>query len=72
VYNRVTQYIRKRIDDGAFRSDVDPAVAARSLVGMAMHHATVQALFKDTIVTANTEEYAVEMVRIFLAGMERR
>jgi AcrR family transcriptional regulator len=72
VYNRVTQYIRKRIDDGVFRTDVDPAVAARSLVGMAMHHATVQALFQDTIVTAKTEEYAAEMVRIFLAGMERR
>jgi AcrR family transcriptional regulator len=71
-YDRITDYIRKRMEAGAFRADIDPAVAARVLVGMAVHHATVQALFRDTVVTANREEYAVEMVQIFLAGIERR
>ncbi len=39
---------------------------------MAVHHATVQALFKDTVVTTTREEYAVGMAEIFLAGIERR
>jgi AcrR family transcriptional regulator len=71
-YDRITVYIRMRIEAGAFRAEIDPAVSARVLVGMAVHHATVQALFKDTVVTANREEYATEMVEIFLAGIERR
>jgi AcrR family transcriptional regulator len=71
-YDRVTKYFRKRIDEGAFRADIDPSVAARSLVGMAVHHATVQALFHDTVVTASREDYASGMVEIFLAGIERR
>ena len=71
-YDRVTQYIRKRIDDGAFREDIDPANAARGLVGMAVHHATVQALFRDTVVTSSREEFARQTMEIFLAGMERR
>ena len=71
-YDRVSSYIRKRIDDGAFRSDIDPAAAARALVGMAVHHATVQTLFRDTVVALGHEEYATQMVNIFLAGVERR
>ena len=39
---------------------------------MAVHHATIQALFHDTVVTSSREEYAAEMVEIFLAGIERR
>jgi AcrR family transcriptional regulator len=69
-YDRISDYIRKRMEAGAFRADIDPFVAARALVGMAVHHATVQALFRDTIVTASREEYATEMVEIFLAGIE--
>ena len=71
-YDRISDYIRKRMEAGAFRADIDPAVAARALVGMAVHHATVQALFRDTVVSKGREEYAVEMVEIFLAGIERR
>jgi AcrR family transcriptional regulator len=72
IYDRISDYIRKRIDAGAFRADIDPAVASRVLVGMAVHHATVQALFHDTVVTASREEYASGMVEVFLAGIERR
>jgi AcrR family transcriptional regulator len=72
IYDKVSGYIRKRIDAGEFRSDIDPCSAARALVGMAVHHATVQALFKDTVVTSSREDYAREMVEIFLAGMVRR
>jgi len=71
-YDRITQYIRGRIDAGAFRADIDPATAARALIGMAVHHATVQALFRDTVVSADREAYATEMVEIFLAGIVRR
>ena len=71
-YDRITTYIRKRIDEGAFRPEIDPAVAARALVGMAVHHATVQALFHDTVVTKTRAEYASGMVEIFLAGIQRR
>jgi AcrR family transcriptional regulator len=71
-YDRIAHYIRKRIDEGAFRAEIDAAMSARVLVGMAVHHATVQALFRDTVVTASREEYAKAMVEIFLAGIERR
>lgn len=72
VYDRVSNYIRKRMEEGAFRADIEPVVASRMLVGMAVHHATVQALFRDTVVSASREEYAAKMVELFLAGMERR
>jgi len=71
-YERITTYIRKRKEEGAFREEIDPASAARVLVGMAVHHATVQALFKDTVVTASRDDYATEVVDIFLAGMVQR
>jgi AcrR family transcriptional regulator len=71
-YDRVTDYIRKRIEAGAFRADIDPSSAARMLVGMAVHHATVQALFRDTVVKTGREEYADALVEVFLAGLERR
>ncbi len=71
-YDRVTAYICKRIEAGAFRADIDPTVAARALIGMAVHHATVQALFRDTVVKASREDYAAGMTEIFLAGIERR
>ena len=48
------------------------ALAARALVGMAVHHATVRALFKDTVVTAGQEEYASGVVEIFMAGVLRK
>lgn len=72
IYDRVSSYIHKRMDEGAFRSDIEPGSAARALVGMAVHHATVQALFKDTVVKSTREVYATEMVEIFLSGIERR
>ncbi len=71
-YDRISAYIRKRIDEGAFRNDIDPFNAARALVGMAVHHATVQALFRDTVVKSSRDVYGNDMVEIFLAGMERR
>ena len=71
-YDRVSVYIGKRIEEGAFRSDIDPANASRALIGMAVHHATVQALFRDTVVKSSRDDYATEMVEIFLAGIERR
>lgn len=72
VYGSVSNYIRKRMDEGAFRDDVVPGDAARVLVGIAVHHAMIQALFRDTVVTSSREEFTREMVDIFLAGMIRR
>ena len=72
IYGQVSGYIARRIEEGAFRNDIDPCNAARALVGMAVHHATVQTLFRDTVVTASREEYATEMVELFLAGITRR
>jgi AcrR family transcriptional regulator len=71
-YERLTEYIRKRAADGAFREDIDPAVASRALMGMALHHALVQALFRDTVVKVSSEEYAAQVVEIFLSGLVRR
>jgi AcrR family transcriptional regulator len=72
VYGRVSGYIRQRVEAGAFRADVVPTDAARALVGMAVHHAMIQELFHDTVVTSSREEYARAMVEIFLAGIVRR
>ena len=72
IYERVSGYIRRRIDEGAFRPDIEPTVAARGLVGMAVHHASVQALFHDTVVTASREAYAAGVVEIFLGGILRK
>ncbi len=72
IYKRVSGYIGKRMEECAFRVDVDSCNAARALVSMAVYHATVQALFRDTVVTATREEYAAEVTEIFLAGIERR
>jgi AcrR family transcriptional regulator len=70
-YGRVCSYIGKRVAEGAFRDDIDPAIASRALMGMAVHHALVQALFHDTVVTASSEVYATQMVEIFIAGLAR-
>lgn len=71
-YDRVSSYIAGRVQEGAFREDIQPAVAARALVSMAVHHATVQALFHDTAVTISREEYASQAIEIFLSGLQRR
>jgi len=71
IYEKVTDYIRKRVEDGSFREDVAPKIAARGLVAMAVHHATVQELFRDTVVTESREDYAAGVVEIFLAGIRR-
>lgn len=71
-YERLTGYIRKRVSEGAFREDINPEVASRALMGMAVHHAMMQALFQDTVVKVSSEEYAAQIVEIFLAGLVRR
>jgi AcrR family transcriptional regulator len=43
-YETIARYIRRRIEDGAFRA-VDPLLAARGFVGMVVYHSLIQEIY---------------------------
>jgi hypothetical protein len=45
LYEALAQYIRTQMRAGAFRSDVDPLLAARGFWGMVVYHFLIQELF---------------------------
>jgi AcrR family transcriptional regulator len=69
--NPITNYIRKRIDEGAFR-DVDPQLAARGLFGMFASFVLWQEIFglKKTQ-PHDREEVVGTFVSIFLKGITK-
>jgi AcrR family transcriptional regulator len=67
-YELVLDYIRRRVEAGAFRQ-VDPEVAARSLIGMVGYHGLVEQLFPGYLVKRNRKRVAREMAAIFLNGV---
>ena len=68
-YEILGDYIRRRIEDGAFR-DVDPILAARSFFGMLVYHFQVQELFGAKHLHDIELEHAVKtFVGIWLKGM---
>lgn len=68
-YEILGDYIRRRIEDGAFR-DVDPILAARSFFGMLVYHFQVQELFGAKHLHDIDLEHAVKtFVGIWLKGM---
>ena len=69
-YKLVTGYIRRRVRQGAFRK-VNPAVAARGLIGMIAYHGQVALLFPRRFSVANPRRIADEMVNIFLDGIAK-
>ena len=68
-YEILGDYIRRRIEDGAFR-DVDPILAARSFFGMLVYHFQVQELFGAKHLHDIEPELAAKtFVGIWLKGM---
>lgn len=72
LYERLGEYIRERIEAGAFRP-VDPVLAARAFMGMLVYHFMIQELFGARNHLKKTRsEVAEELVDIWLHGMTSR
>jgi AcrR family transcriptional regulator len=68
-YEILGDYIRRRIEEGAFR-EVDPILAARSFFGMLVYHFQIQELFGAKHLHNFEPEHAVNtFVGIWLKGM---
>ena len=62
-------YIRRRIDDGAFRP-VDPLLTARAFFGIIVHHRLLHDIFGLPMHLTH-EETVAEYVSLFLGGLVR-
>lgn len=62
-------YIRRRIEDGAFRP-VDPVLAARAFFGVILHHRLLHDIFGLPMHVSH-EATVVEYVSLFLGGLVR-
>ena len=67
-YRLVLEYLRRRIEAGAFRA-VDPEIAARGLIGMIAYHGLVEQLFPGYLQKRSRRRVAREMVTVFLNGI---
>ena len=63
-------YIRRRIEDGAFRP-VDPVLAARAFFGVILHHRLLHDIFGLPMHVSH-EATVVEYVSLFLGGLVRQ
>ena len=65
----ITNYIRRRSEEGAF-ADVHPEAAALAFCGMVGHYCQSSILFRSTFCKEHAPEQAVEMMtKIFLNGI---
>ena len=65
----LSEYIQKRIEEGTFRN-VNPEIAARSLLGMAYYFVLLRKILKDESLQSVTITDAVEsIVKIFCEGI---
>lgn len=72
AYHEVAEHLRRRMEAGALRSDIDPAVAARAFLGMVGNFAQATVIFHMPLAEGQTVETMLNsMVDIFLAGMAR-
>ncbi len=69
-YREITEYLRQRMADGAFRR-MKPNLAARAFLGMVNHHALVGLLFRDRLVEDQTEAVIEGFVAVYLGGIEK-
>jgi AcrR family transcriptional regulator len=70
-YERLAEYIRQRIRDGAFRK-VDPMLAARGFLGMINYHFQIQELFGGKKYQKYQDaEVAASLTDLWLHGMAR-
>lgn len=64
-------YIRGRVDTGAFRADVEPPVAVRTLVGMFGSFIVLKEILRDPAYAAANDGLVIrQMVSVFLDGMQ--
>ncbi len=71
LHEFLSSYIRRRIEDGRFRS-VDALVVARGFIGMVVHYLLIHELFGVKRPPRSSPEEVVELfVSIFLKGIER-
>jgi AcrR family transcriptional regulator len=68
-YDLLTDYIRRRIEDGAFRP-VDPLLAARAFFGVIVHHRLLHDIFGLPMHRTH-EDIVTEYVSLFLSGLVR-
>ncbi|MBV9670253.1 MAG: TetR/AcrR family transcriptional regulator [Acidobacteriales bacterium] len=69
-YEELASYIRTRIRQGDFRSDVDPLLAARAFLGMLIYHNQIQQLFGGKQVHDYEIKHVAEnFVRLWLGGV---
>lgn len=68
-YDLLAGYIRRRIDDGAFRP-VDPLLAARAFFGVIVHHRLLHDIFGLPMHRTH-EDTVSEYVSLFLGGLVR-
>lgn len=64
----IANYFRRRMDSGAFKQ-LDPNIAARSLVGHVISSVWLQILSEDDIETILNEDLAETLAQIFLNGI---
>jgi len=71
-YERVAEYIQRRIAEGMFRP-IEPRLAARGFVGMVMYHSLIQNLFgAKAFQDFDTQKVSEMLADIWLCGMEVR
>ncbi|MGQ0811493.1 MAG: TetR/AcrR family transcriptional regulator [Nitrospiraceae bacterium] len=66
-YDFLAGYIRRRIDDGAFRP-VDPLLAAQAFFGIIVHHRLLHDIF-GVPMHRSYEDTVTEYVQMFLRGL---
>jgi len=69
-YDLLANYIRRRIDDGAFRP-VDPLLSARAFFGVIVHHRLLHDIFGLPMHRTH-EDTVTEYVSLFLGGLVRQ
>ena len=67
-FHLVTDYLARRIADGAIRN-VDPQLAARAYFGMVAHYAMTGLIFGFSPFNRPAGEVVAEMADIFMSGM---
>lgn len=69
-YELIAEYIRRRIEEGAFRA-VNPLLAARGFVGMIVYHSLIQEIYGGKrYQDFDVKEVSETLTDIWLGGME--
>lgn len=69
LYDSVARYVRLRQKEGAFRSDVRPAVAIRALSGMLAHFVLSTDVYGDVNPRISRNEAVSSFTKLFLQGV---